>query len=95
MSESKLDVDGIIPALVDLVEGVRGGGLKMPNQADIPFVESTEKSGEQYTCAACGKTFESEWSHEEAMAESKALFGKFQPDELAVICDDCFQRQFR
>ena len=94
MSESKLDVDGIISALVDLVEGVRGGKVKMV-QADIPPGDSTEKSGEQYTCAACGRTFESGWSHEEAMAESKALFGKFQPDELAVICDDCFQRQFR
>ena len=48
MSESKLDVDGIIPALVDLVEGVRSGAVKMV-QADIPPGESTKKSGEPFS----------------------------------------------
>lgn len=48
--------------------------------------------GVKYTCSACGETHESEWTEEEALAESKLLWGDLQPDDRAVICDDCYHR---
>lgn len=45
-----------------------------------------------YTCAACGGTFESGWSDEEAEADALLLWGNIPPEETMVICDDCFQR---
>lgn len=47
-----------------------------------------------YTCAMCGETSESEVSDEEALAESKLLWGDIPPEKLAVICDDCFNGRF-
>lgn len=47
---------------------------------------------EMYRCAACGHEFEKEWSDEEAMAESKLLWGDLPEKDLCVICDDCFER---
>lgn len=47
--------------------------------------------GRPYLCEHCGGTFISDWTHEEAYAESKQLFG-FVPEleEEAVICHACF-----
>lgn len=47
-----------------------------------------------FTCAACGETYPKERPDEEALAESKLIWGDQTPDDLAVICDDCFQRGF-
>lgn len=46
-----------------------------------------------YTCDQCGGVFETDWSEEEAQAESKKLFPKehAQGMTMARICDDCFQ----
>jgi hypothetical protein len=45
-----------------------------------------------FTCHGCGGVFEFAWTDEEAEAESRALFGPLATEELAVICDDCFDR---
>lgn len=47
---------------------------------------------QKFLCAACGETFESDKPDEEALAESKLLWGDLPPNDLVVICDDCFQR---
>ena len=44
----------------------------------------------EYTCAACGLKFESEWSDKEAQEEAKSIWGDVG-ENPAVICDDCFQ----
>ena len=44
-----------------------------------------------YECAMCHETYECGWSHEEALAESKELFGDIPADETEVVCDDCFK----
>lgn len=46
---------------------------------------------ETFTCANCGQTFDKGRSDEEAMAESVAGFGEYDPDDLCVVCDDCYQ----
>ena len=55
-------------------------------------METLSGTGEEYTCDNCGAVHEKTWSDEEAMAEMTATW---QPhagdDDLAVICDDCFQ----
>jgi len=44
-----------------------------------------------YKCAACDGVFEKEWSDDEAMDESRDLFGDVPQSNLAVVCDDCFK----
>jgi len=48
---------------------------------------------ETYICAACGGTFATKWSDEEAAAESREVFG-VDPDTdptMAIVCDDCYK----
>lgn len=54
----------------------------------------TGTSATTYTCAACGRTFESDRSDAEALAESRLIWGDIPPEEQIVICDDCFERGF-
>jgi DNA-directed RNA polymerase subunit RPC12/RpoP len=44
-----------------------------------------------YTCDNCKQLFESGWSEDDAQAESERLWGKRDPREMSVICDDCFK----
>lgn len=46
-----------------------------------------------YTCAACGGTFETAWSDEEAAAESREAFGvdPAQDPTMAIACDSCYK----
>jgi hypothetical protein len=46
----------------------------------------------EYTCECCKQTFTEGWSNEEAMSEMKASFGNMRPEELSVVCDDCYQK---
>jgi DNA-directed RNA polymerase subunit RPC12/RpoP len=46
----------------------------------------------KYRCAACGEHHESERSDEDAVAESKLLWGNIPMEDQVVICDDCFER---
>ena len=43
-----------------------------------------------YTCEACGETLQKGWSDLEAAQESATLFPGH--DDMAVVCDDCFQK---
>jgi hypothetical protein len=47
---------------------------------------------DEYTCAACGGVFGKGWSDEEAAAESVELFGEWPAEQMAVVCDDCFNK---
>jgi hypothetical protein len=50
-------------------------------------------SENEFTCAACGGTFEREpgWSQEHIEDEYRKTFGK-DPDDVDVVCDDCYQK---
>ncbi len=45
-----------------------------------------------YKCSLCGGVFETTVSDEEAMAESRAIFGDVPPEQLDVVCDDCWHK---
>ncbi len=46
-----------------------------------------------FRCDACGGEFESEWSHEDAMAEAESVFGAgFDAQGVESSCDDCWKR---
>lgn len=47
----------------------------------------------EYKCAMCGGVFEKGWTDEEAMKESKEIWGEIPEEDLVVICDDCFNRR--
>lgn len=44
-----------------------------------------------FTCAACGETFEKAISDEKALAEKDALFPDVPIDECTMVCDDCWK----
>lgn len=44
----------------------------------------------EYTCEACGETFVSDRTDEDAEAEFQHLFGNIPKEERAIICEDCF-----
>lgn len=46
----------------------------------------------EYTCSGCHKTFTTAWSDEEAMQESKEVWGEYSKEDLAVVCDDCYNK---
>ena len=50
---------------------------------------------EQYTCAACGNTYEEGWSDEEARAEYEDVFPGRDIDDADVVCDTCYQEIVR
>jgi hypothetical protein len=45
----------------------------------------------EFTCDACGGTFTSEWSDEDAQTEAALAFDPAELEGAAVVCDDCFQ----
>ena len=45
---------------------------------------------DDYECEMCHGVFAKAQSDEEAEAESVRLFGVVEPEDLALICDDCF-----
>jgi len=48
-----------------------------------------------YKCAECGETFEKGWSDEEAIGEAEAVLGTYDEENMAVVCDDCYQKIMR
>jgi hypothetical protein len=52
----------------------------------------SDRTGESFTCASCGGTFEKTRSDEAAAAEARSLWTpETMADPQAVICDPCFQ----
>lgn len=50
--------------------------------------------GKTYTCDNCSKTFDSDWSDDEAAAEAQENFPGIDvtnPAEAGLVCDDCYQ----
>ena len=43
-----------------------------------------------FCCSVCGKFFLLGRSNEEALAESRALWGEVEPTSLQIACDECF-----
>lgn len=52
---------------------------------------AAEQPSNTYTCERCHQEFEYGWTEEEATAEADALFGPLDPDDIAIVCDDCYQ----
>jgi hypothetical protein len=48
----------------------------------------------EFRCELCGAVFEAAWSDADAIAEYEQRFGSFERDDpdLAVVCEDCFQK---
>jgi hypothetical protein len=44
-----------------------------------------------YTCGRCGGVFDKGCPDDDAMAESRAVFGDIPAGELAAVCEDCWQ----
>ena len=47
--------------------------------------------GEEYVCAVCGQTYKKGVTDSEAMAEANEYWPTLKQEELAIICDDCYQ----
>ena len=45
-----------------------------------------------FTCALCERVYENTRSEEEARAELKREFGDIEPEDCAVVCDDCWEK---
>lgn len=52
------------------------------------FILSRDKS--LFKCSCCKKVYTRGTTEEDAQAEAKDNFGAFIPDDLAVVCDDCY-----
>lgn len=50
------------------------------------------KKGDEYRCGCCGGTFAAERDDDEALTECEIREGELPPDELEVVCDDCFRK---
>ena len=50
-----------------------------------------DKIGE-YTCAECHKTYNKDWSDEEALEEKNILFPEVDIANCAIVYDDCFNK---
>ena len=47
----------------------------------------------QYQCLCCKGIFEKGWSDEEAIKEMEENnFDSYSPEELAIVCDDCYKK---
>jgi hypothetical protein len=44
-----------------------------------------------YTCAHCGGTFVKGWTDEEANAEAAEAFAPSELEDVALVCEDCWQ----
>lgn len=47
---------------------------------------------DEYRCEACGEVFQKGWTDEEAKAEQKEQFGDLTPENIAVVCDECYKK---
>lgn len=45
----------------------------------------------EYRCGACDGVFEYGWTEEEAKEEAKQ-WGDLKPEDMAVVCDDCYKK---
>ena len=46
----------------------------------------------EYRCDMCGKTYGKEISDKEAVSEKEELFGDMPMDDMAIVCDDCWNK---
>jgi DNA-directed RNA polymerase subunit RPC12/RpoP len=70
-------------ALEEMIEAV---------QETIGALERFQVVSTTYTCDECGGTFKRDWSDEEALEESRILFGDIPEEERAIVCDMCYKR---
>lgn len=56
-------------------------------------VLADNRDGDTFLCAQCGGTFPKGWSDDEAIAEATDNgFDLADPDDLVVVCDDCYEK---
>jgi cytochrome c1 len=66
------------------------------SEQTAPAAAAAATQPHEYVCAACGGTFRTTWTDEEAVADSVKVFGvQPTPESSAVICDDCYQQMMR
>lgn len=46
----------------------------------------------EYRCALCHQVYTKAWSDEEALAETAQYWPDVPQEELAVVCDECWQK---
>lgn len=46
---------------------------------------------ETYTCAQCHNTYNKVQTEEAALLEAQTVFGHIDKDDLAIVCDDCYE----
>ena len=46
----------------------------------------------EYKCEKCGGIFEKGWSDEEAAIEYIAIYGEAPMANVALLCEDCYQK---
>lgn len=44
----------------------------------------------EYKCDQCGNIYEFGWSEEEAEKEMKENWGDISKEDMAIVCDDCY-----
>ena len=44
-----------------------------------------------FKCAICRQTFRKTRSDQEALVETRRHFGEVPPEDLEVVCDDCYR----
>ena len=47
---------------------------------------------DKYQCAECDGVFDKGWSDEEAAAERDEVFPDLEPEDSAVVCEDCYRK---
>lgn len=47
---------------------------------------------DEYQCDMCGGVYTKRWSEQEARAETQSYWPGTPQEELAVVCDDCWQK---
>ena len=50
-----------------------------------------QRNSKTYACARCGQTFGKTRTDDECRAEMESHFGFVPEEDIAIICDDCFQ----
>jgi len=61
----------------------------------MDVAEHLQNGDDEYQCAECKGVFEKGWSDDEALAESDSKFPTVALEDMAVVCDDCFNQMMR
>jgi hypothetical protein len=96
MRRVRAHVDRFLSAAADLDRGHDDAAAHLPEmRREFAQHTDTRMNGATFTCACCGRSFKRNWSDEEAAAELGQRFPGFEPDDCALVCDDCYKALLR